>query len=325
MVKKALALAALFWMGAQFAATKWEDLPLELQTPWLTGPLLTPSAHTTPKGHISIQPCVFFDNIYGHFNNHWKIETQSTARNVNFQTYINYGLTHWLDIGLMGQFYTNEKFSDSYTGNGDASLTLNFQLLKEDPKGFRPAVKLFVMEMFPTGNYNDLDPTLNKIDATGDGSYGTKIGVVFGKRYQVKDYIWIDTRYSAAYFFFNDVDVRNFNAYGGGYFTNGTVKRRGSFPISIGIEATLTRNLALALDIFSLLSGPNTFKGNLGNNEASQPASVGSKQIYQLSLAPAVEWNFTPNFGIIFGGWFSVYGKNCDRFESYALSFVLYK
>ena len=79
------------------------------------------------------------------------------------------------------------------------------------------------------------------------------------------------------------------------------------------------------MDVFSLLSGPNTFKGTPGKTSDNQIASVGGKQIYQLSLAPAIEWNFNPNLGLIFGSWFSIYGKNCDRFESYVLSLVVYK
>ncbi|MFZ4772506.1 MAG: hypothetical protein ACOYK9_00740 [Chlamydiia bacterium] len=304
---------------------KYEDLPLELQNPWLTGPLLTPSAKITPKGHISIQPYVLFSNVYGHFNNHWKIETVDTSHNINFQTFISYGLSKWLDVTIMGQFHTNFKNGQSQTGLGDAYLGFDFQLLNENPNGYQPAVKLFILESFPTGTYNNLNPRLRHTDATGDGSFGTKIGFAVGKTYHVKDYIWITTRYSLAYFLFTPVEVENYNTYGGGINTRGTIYRQGSFPVSLGMEITFSRNFALACDLLSLLSGPNTFKGNLGVDSDGFPASVGGKQIYQLSLAPAMEWNFSPNFGIVAGVWFSIYGKNSESFQSGVLSFNIYK
>lgn len=303
----------------------YDDLPLELQIPWTTGPILTPSARTLPKGHINFQPYVFYSDVQGHFDNHWKLETGSNAENVNFETWITYGLTDWMDVTLMGQFFSNIKGSKSYTALGNSLLGFDFQLLKEDLKGYTPAVKLILCEVFPTGSYNDLDYTEGGLDATGDGSYSTKIGIVFGKTYHIKDFIWVNTRYSLGYFYFSPVKVKGFNTYGGGFNTYGTVTRWGSLPISVGIELTLTRNLAVAFDILSLLGGPNKFKGNPGFTDLGVAPNIGNKRVYQLSIAPAVEWSFSPQLGLICGGWFSLYGHNADKFSSFVFSINIYK
>ncbi|MBM3195220.1 MAG: hypothetical protein FJZ62_00525 [Chlamydiae bacterium] len=302
-----------------------EDLPLELQAPWTTGPLLTPSSRLLPKGRINIQPYVYVSEVQGHFMYHGIRQSGATLHNVNFETYIAYGLTDWMNVIMMGQLFTNERQGKSYTAIGNSLLGFGFQLFQEDPKGFRPNGKFMVVESFPTGNYQNLDPTLGGLDATGDGTFCTRLAFVTGKAFQIKNYIWLSSRLALGYWYFTPTTVRNFNSYGGGFNTFGTVQRGSGFPASIGLELSMTQNLSLALDVLSLYFGANTFKGNPGTNFDGTPASVGYPSIYQISLAPAVEWNFSPGFGIILGGWFTVFDKNNDRFSSFVVAITLNK
>ncbi|MBM3194732.1 MAG: hypothetical protein FJZ60_03100 [Chlamydiae bacterium] len=327
MFRRLIAFSILFGLPLLYGAdsSSYEDLPVELQIPWTTGPILTPSARTIPKGHINFQPYVFYSDVQGHFDNHWKLETAVDVESVNFETWVTYGLTDWMDVTFMGQFFSNMKDGKSYTALGNSVLGFDFQLVKEDPKGFTPGIKFLIFETFPTGSYNDLDFTEEGLDVTGDGSYSTKIGIVFGKTYHIKDFFWVNTRYSFGYFYFSPVKVRGFNTFGGGFDTAGTITRWGSIPISVGVELTLTRNLAVAFDILSLIAGPNTFEGNPGYTDLGIAPAIGNKRVYQLSVAPAVEWSFSPQLGLILGGWFSLYGHNADNFSSLVFSINIYK
>lgn len=316
-----------FYFGSIEAKSDFnhEDLPLELQAPWTTGPLLTPSATLLPQGHINMQPYVYVSEVQGHFVYHGIRQMGQTLHNVNFETYITYGLTDWVNLVLMGQLFSNERQDKSYTAIGNSLLGFNFQLFTEDPKGFRPNGKLIILEGFPTGNYNNLDPALGGVDATGDGSFSTRVAFVVGKAFQIKNYIWLSSRLSVGYYYFAPTTVENFNSFGGGYNTYGTVQRGGGFPLSLGMELSMTKNLSLALDVVSIYFGPNTFRGNPGTNLDGTPASVGYESVYQLSCAPALEWNFSPAFGIIIGGWFSIFDKNDDRFTSFVVAINLNK
>ncbi|MFZ4772505.1 MAG: hypothetical protein ACOYK9_00735 [Chlamydiia bacterium] len=302
-----------------------DDIPVEFQTPWLTGPLLTPSARTIPKGHINIQPYAFFTSIYGEFNDRWQIDGSNHSFNTSFETFLNYGLTSWLDTAVLGQVFVNSQNGKTYTGIGDTLFGFGFQLSHEDPKGYRPAIKLIIAETFPTGNYSDLDPFQLGADALGNGSYTTRVGLVFGKTYYIKDYIWVNTRSLIGYNYHTPVHVKNFNSYGGGFNTNGTIHRGGFFPINIGLEVSLSKNLTIACDVISLLSGPVTFKGISGTDSLGQALAIGSPVAYQLSIAPALEWNFSANFGIIGGTWFTIAGKNANAFASGVISINIYQ
>ena len=74
--------------------------------------------------------------------------------------------------------------------------------------------------------------------------------------------------------------------------------------------------MVAALDIQYLFSTKDHFSGYPGITSSRQNAIVGNLASHQLNLAPAIEYNFNENLGIIFGPWFSVVGKNSDRFVS---------
>jgi hypothetical protein len=301
------------------------EIPLELDAPWTTGPLLTPSAVIVPKGSINIQPYVFVNEVRGHFITHGFRALGSTLHNVNFETYITYGLTHRMNLILVGQLNSNEKQGKTYTGIGNSLIGFNVQLWKEDPYSLLPGAKFLFLEGFPTGSYQNLDPFLGGVDATGDGCFSTRIGIVFGKTFHIRNYIWLSSRLFLSTNFFHPVSVEGLNSYGGSLNTKGRVYRQNSFPASVGMELSFTKNLSVALDIVSTYIGPATFKGNPGVLIDGQSATVGYPSVYQISLAPAVEWNFSSQFGIIMGGVFTVFDKNDDRFTSFVCAININK
>lgn len=97
-----------------------------------------------------------------------------------------------------------------------------------------------------------MDPALLTTDATGYGPQSTKLGLVFGKIYPIKDYIWINTR-TLGDFFFLDVQLRGFKPYGGEYNSSRTVSRWGNIPLSFTAEISLTCTLTIAFTTLSLL------------------------------------------------------------------------
>ncbi len=62
------------------------------------------------------------------------------------------------------------------------------------------------------------------------------------------------------------------------------------------------------------------FKGINGTNEDGSEATNASASSEQWSLAPALEYNFSEDVGIIAGIWFSTSGRNTIDFISYVAS-----
>jgi hypothetical protein len=110
--------------------------------------------------------------------------------------------------------------------------------------------------------------------------------------------------------------VKGFNAYGGGYQTQGTVYPGWNYQGIVSFEFTLNQNWVLTLDNVYTHINKNRFSGNPGVTASGNPATVGDPSSEQLSFAPAIEYNFSSNIGIIAGAWVTATGRNSTEFRS---------
>ena len=187
-----------------------------------------------------------------------------------------------------------------------------------------PTILVSLVETFPTGKFQKLDPKKNETDIMGLGSYATQFGLVLSHLYHVAKH-----NYLVLYLTFQDtvyshVHVKGFNAFGGGFGTRGTVRPGNQFSVTFSAEYSLTKNLALALDIQNLYFNSTKFSGKRGVDDEGDRAKVGFPSSDQLNIAPAIEYNFSDALGIIAGAWFSAAGRNELQFAGGALAINFY-
>ncbi len=287
----------------QDGKVKLQVIPMD--EPFLTGPLLAPSAYTIPYAHINLEPYVFVNNNIGYYNNHWHIQKFSAPQdNINFQYLVQCGLSSFMDFSFIPQIfynYTSRKKSVRY---GDFTALVGFQLYRSRFDSWWPSFKFEIGETFPTGRYDGLDELNLGTDIGGGGAYGTLFKLVATELWYFGGHHFLSLRMSNGILVFSDVRVRGLNAYGGDSTTNGTVKPGLAFNSVTGAEFTLTKHWALAIDMDFTWTAPTKFSG-------STLAFVGrSETSYLLSFAPAIEYNFNANVGLIGGVWFSAIGDN---------------
>ena len=280
-----------------------------LETPWLTGPLLTPSGDTVPKGHFNFEPYIFSNNNTGFFNNHWHLHSNiETTHNINFQMLTQIGLTQCMDFSINPQFFFNWEGSQDEWLPGDFGIELSVQLTRETPGSWMPAIKFSIAETLPTGQYQNLVMKKLGTDAGGGGSWGTLFKFVCTKLWHFSGHHFLAARLSGGTQLFSNVKVNGANAYGGDSSTKGVVHPGVAVPFYLGLEYTMTRHWALALDLVSIYTAPTRFKG-------TTLCPVGNKtHSYTLSIAPAIEYNFNFNVGLIAGIWTTLVGRNTYNF-----------
>lgn len=311
-----------------------EEVPEEEPfIPWFTGPLLTTSGHVIPEGYINIEPYVFAIDSNGQYDGHWHATSVPSFWTINPYVQIQMGIAPRLDFEIAPQVLWNETQGHSAFNIGDLPVGFGIQLLEDTDEDWWPGIKLTLGEQFPTGKCNHLNPRKLGTDATGTGAFTTGVQLSFGKMYHVRKKQYFNARFSAGYFYPSRVHVKGFNTYGGGYGTNGYVYPGWSLNTSLGFEYSLTRNWVLALDIQNLYTNKTRFKGAPGSQQTvetsiqnpaagfpgvagSGDTALGAPSADQVSLAPAIEYNFNENFGIIAGCWFTVAGRNNSRFVS---------
>ena len=282
--------------------------------PWYTGPLITPSPTMIPPGNLLLQPYVFVKDSYANYNSKRHSISGPSSINMNPLIAIQTGVTNNFDMLVIVQGNVNWRNNHSAGGFGDLVVSPGFLAYKQTR--YAPQVKFFIQETFPTGKYQNLNPNGGGLDAVGAGSVQSQIGVIFGKVVFWQYSHPMNLRLSMGYTIPSRVTVNNFNAYGGGYGTKGIVYPGGTFGTDLGIEFSFTQRWVFALDVVYTTTGKTVFYGAPGVTAAGAPATVGSPSNDNLSLAPAFEYNWSTDLGIIAGTQFSVYGRNSGNFVS---------
>lgn len=299
---------------------------LELFNPWYTGPLLTPSATMCPPGHVAWQPYIFFTDTYGAFNedrervdapNKFTIQPQPLA-------VVQTGITPSVDTTLGMSTVANWEKGEFSGGFNDITLQLGFLIQKQGL--WIPGAKFAVTQSFPTGKYKNLDPKDLGLDATGAGAWKTTFSLAFSKLTFWNTLHPFNTRLAFGYTLPTVVEVTNFNAYGGGFGTHGIVRPGNSFSADLGFELSINQPWVIALDVAYNCQNITKFSGKVGTTtkSGSTPASVGGGFNDSLSLAPAIEYNYSGSMGLLGGVWFTVYGRNTGNFVSGIFSWYIY-
>ncbi len=286
----------------------------EMFNPWYAGPLLTPSPNVLGKGLVNIQPYMFFTGNTRQYSKSGSSESIPTLFQVNPQFITQIGVwDRFSIINNVPAIYNRQNGQSSFNIQ-DISLNLAFQALKSSPH--TPAISLTVSQVFPAGKYENLNPAKGGVDATGSGAYKTSFSFTMGR------VIWwipnhpMNVRMSLNYQVSTDVGVKSFNAYGGGYGTNGKVNVGNSLTADAAFEYSFVQKWALACDFVYTYSSKSTFTGNSGLTAAGAVASVGGPFSDQLSMAPAIEYNPTANVGFLVGVWYPLWGRNSLGFVS---------
>lgn len=298
----------------------------EIENPWLTGPLITPSSVVVPVGHMNFEPYVYVVANTGAYDRDGNAKKREILWVNSFQPVCEIGITSWMDCQFNPILYYNYTQHKANWAFGDFLFQFDWQLFTPRPMDdWRPYVKLTLGELFPSGKYRNLDPKKKGTDVSGGGSYQTFMAIVFGKLFHLWDVHFMTARLNLQYTLPSATYLKGFNAYGGGYGTKARFFPAQNFEFDFGVEITLAKRWALACDLVGTLAGKTHFSGDPGKNADGTKAALGTRSSAQFSLAPAIEYNWSANLGIIGGGWFTFAGRNSARFWSsvFALNYYI--
>ena len=286
-------------------------------TPWFTGPLIAPSGYTVKPGHVSIQPYLDAFVHVGRYNSHWKTYSTPNFYNTNLRVRIKTGITNWLDAQILPQVTYQETEGKHSCNIGDLLAAFNIQLLTSELKSPWPAIKLMLHTRIPTGKYQHLKKDLKGTDATGTGCWFPEVNLIVSKLWHYSAIHFIEMRLATGYRIGTPTSVTGLNVYGGNRKTEGTAYPGNIFSFDAAIQYSLTQTWAFACDLYYLHTNQNRFSGHT-TSSMTRPSSE------QYSLAPAIEYNFSNDVGLIGGIWFSVAGRNTPQFINGILSLNAY-
>ncbi len=303
-----LRLSILFLLETTAAFTV--DLFYE---PWFTGPYFNYTAEKLEKGALYFEPSIIVFHTYGQYDQQGKLLSTPDMFSINPILDIQMGITDRLGIEITTSLISNHRSKIQSTQMEDSTLILGYQLIEEQSHRWAPNFRLDFIQIFPTGSYNRLNPDKNGTDSTGQGSFKSGFVLITEKTFQLQKNV-LNTELSFTYLFSSDVSVQGFNAYGGTYSTRGIVNTGNVYNVIFSLEYSLTQKWGIILESLFEHQMKSTFYGKTGLISEETPAKVGLPSSTSWSIAPEIEYNFSPNFGLISGLWVSLGGKNSHAF-----------
>lgn len=297
------------WFGAGAALA--QDAGASRQSredAWWTGPMLANSAETLPRGHVLVEPYVY---------------DVMTDGNDGFgsRAYMLYGLTDDLTVGaipIIGYNGLHHGPNSSGIGGGDQIVQAQYRLTRFHEGSWFPTLAIQLQEALPTGRYKRL---ARAADGMGGGAWATTLGL------NAQSYFWMPNgrilrvRLNATWTFARHADVDGVSVYGTGAGFHGRATPGDAFYVGTSFEYSLTRRWVLALDLTYSRSDATHVAGYddpLGLPPVAVRTATGRSEAF--GFAPAIEYSFNANVGVLLGVRVIPGGHNVTRSVSPAIA-----
>lgn len=259
--------------------------PQSLDDAWWTGPMLANSAHTMPQGHMLIESYLY-DAISGQ------------ANSVNSLTYLLYGVTDRLTLGLVPTAgYNSVRGGPDSSGVqlGDTQLRAQFGLTSLDAARGIPDLAIALIETVPTGRYDRLGTRPS--NGFGNGAYTTALAFYSQMVFWMPNGRLLRTRLDLSQSISRQTSVEDESVYGTGMGFRGHARPGNAFSADAAFEYSLTRSWVLALDVIYNHGNEAIARGT----QNGQSIVLNSGTSDSLGFAPAIEFSWTPNIGVLAG------------------------
>jgi hypothetical protein len=256
--------------------------------------MLAPNAGTLPPGHWLVEPYLYDVIQYGNYDRSGKLSAATHANDFGSLTYIIYGLANRFSVGLIPTFgysATSGGPNSNGIGLGDLGVLAQYRLSQYQLGHWMPTTSIAVEETLPTGRYDDLGSNSN--NGFGSGVYSTKVSLY------TQTYAWMANgrilrlRLNLSQTFSGRANVEGVSVYGTRSGFEGTVSPTNATSIDAAGEYSITRNWVAASDLVYAYGANTQISGNTGITELGDSHSF--------AFAPAVEYNWTANAGVLVG------------------------
>jgi hypothetical protein len=286
---------------------------------WTTGTLLAPPSDIIPMGHLNYEPYLYWTSFHGVYDDKWNFQRDHLFTTVSVKPLIRLG------VFPRGEFDITPTLTYKHTQGAamwvweDFPISINGLVRDDDPEHwYRPSVLLLFSANLPIGKYQRLQESKLGTDIGGKGSWSPGVGLILYHAAHLYASHFLTTTFFATYQFQTNVYVHGLNAFGGDRHTRGRVYPGDFTQLTLSFEFCLSQNWSLALDAEYNHMNKSRFKGH-----THTPSTLPSYE--QFILAPAVEYTWSENFGIIAGSWFTVAGRNTNEFVGGVIAIYINK
>jgi hypothetical protein len=284
--------------------------------------MLAPSASTLPPGHLLVEPYVYDVSLQGSFDPAGVRRSAGRADTYGSLAYVLYGVANRFTAGVIptvGFTRIPGGGSSSSLGLGDVAIPLQFRLTKFEPGRWVPTTSVVLQETLPTGQYDRLS---HPGDGQGSGAFTTMLALYS------QTYFWpgariLRVRFNVSGGVSSTANVQDSSVYGTPVGFRGQAKPGGYVFADASFEYSLTRRWVLALDATARHDDATRVVGlgpAGGSSLALAPVAFESGPSRAFGLAPAIEYSWKPNLGVLLGTRIIAAGRNTGHTVSPAIA-----
>ena len=287
----AAGLACLMSCPLQAQGADVEQMRSAMKSARWTGPMLASTAETLPHGHFYTEP-YFYDVIV------------AGDHHPGSSGFYQYGLLDNLTVGFQPSFATATNRLGRGMAIGDLKLLSQVRLTHFTPDHRVPTIALVLNEVIPTGKDDRLGPSQ---EGHGSGAFATELGVNVQHWFLLNNGRLLRARINVLQRFYNKASVEGRSVYGTDAAFRGHARPGARTTLIGAVEYSLTNEWVLAFDIEADFAGHTKIVGQGTGGRLVRTRSPASRDV---GFAPAVEYNWGPSAGALFGVWIIPKGHN---------------
>jgi hypothetical protein len=269
-----------------------------------TGPLVS-GAPTMPAGLFNIEPYLIYNQVRGHYDDNGDRISQDHAGGWHLALPMQYGLTERVTLNAgLNAFHGENAFGDGTTRMGDATVGASFKLAQGGGHA-KPSLTLAVRQNLPFGHHDRMELEPHEL-TTGSGAATTSIAL-HGQVYATIGGRTLRSRANLKWVLPHDgAGVHGASVYGTPAGFEGSVDLHGGSEATLGFEYAVNPRWVLATDVVHERN--RGFEARGATASALVTTTRGAS--WRTSLAPAVEYHFNDNVGVIAGAFVSIAGRS---------------
>ncbi|HEY5850513.1 MAG TPA: hypothetical protein VIT62_07080 [Lysobacter sp.] len=269
-----------------------------------TGPLVS-SSPPLPKGMLNVEPYLINTQTVGLYDNEGdRHDVDGVADDWQIAVPIQYGATDRLTLGVsLNASYAPDHGSQRHVVAGDTRLFASWRLA-QGTGAHRPALTLSLRQNLTTGQHDRLETRRNPV-ATGSGANTTTLALdgqaFFLPRGRLRGRAGVAWRLPGS-----RAGLHGESAYRTQTGFEGNAELGHGVVANLGAEYSINPSWALATDLVYEYDDDVRVRGRTGQAQVdlTLPSS------WRVSIAPAAEYHWSDNTGMIFGALVSLDGRN---------------
>ncbi|BCT93500.1 hypothetical protein LYSHEL_25240 [Lysobacter helvus] len=268
-----------------------------------TGPLVS-GAPSLPQGLFNIEPYLIYNHVDAYYDaNGDRHSLAESSAGWHLAVPMLYGITDRLTIGaVLNAFHGDNAFGDGTTRMGDASVSVMYKFLQGQGAA-RPSLTAVFRQNLPIGKHDQMDLEPHDL-TTGSGAATTTVGL-HGQVYSTLGGRTLRSRANLKYTLpYDGATVHGESVYATFAGFEGVADLQGGWQATTGFEYALDSRWVLAID------GVYERDFGVAIGDADGRFVSKSPHAWRFSVAPAVEYHFNDNVGVIAGVFASLAGRN---------------